>query len=94
MIEKSINIFGSNLAHDEVPEVRQNVIIQILPIAVIGIRRETLLTRMKRKPFLGKISVGLSGIVVGISSLGQCYGNLYLELFRNSFCADTPAPPS
>ena len=57
IIQKIINVFRCDGAHDPITKVRENVIIQIAAVAVEGIRRRAFLARVEGQPFFCELTV-------------------------------------
>lgn len=64
MIQKVVNILGSDAAHNPMTKEGKNVVVEIGAIAVIGIGREPFFSCVVWEPFFNKFPVGFLTVVL------------------------------
>ena len=63
-VQEVVNILCRNAAHHLITKVRQNVPVQIAAVAVVGVGRKALLSRVDGQPLLCKFPIGSRSIVL------------------------------
>lgn len=64
VVKKVVNVLRCDSAHDAVPEIGQDMVLQVPGVAVVSVRRKTLLPGIKRKEPLDKLCIGAARIVL------------------------------